>query len=372
MSQIKTAIQIAACRLLGAYRVLCLMQPGRALRGLKRAKQYLKEHDGERSSASIILCDVPNHGNLGDQAIALAEEAYLVGIGITSFAEVDQIGGIEDLVYYRHILPAETTVILHGGGNMGSLYKSFEFLRAADIGAFPHGRILSMPQTADYRNAEGRMLSRYMEHVYASAKQVMLLARDKPSFEAMKRLFPTARIELTPDIVMTYETPYAQSPIANRHGALVAFRSDGEVASHPSYKDVADCCNALDISKVEKTDTALGTGGLLNIPAEKREPMVYAKLEEFSHARIVVTDRLHGMVMSAITGTPCVAFNNSNGKVKALYETWMRSCPYIRFSDGSDWRECMESVLSVQDNTYDFSAFRDRFGAVADYLGLRN
>ncbi|WP_140494510.1 polysaccharide pyruvyl transferase family protein [Bifidobacterium sp. UTBIF-78] len=367
MSQIKTAIQIVVCRVFGSYRVHCMMHPKRALRGLRRAKEYLKRHNGRRSATNILLCDVPNHGNLGDQAIALAEEAYLSGLGLR-YDEVDQIGDIEDLVYYRHILPADTTVILHGGGNMGSLYKSFEFLRAADIGAFPHGRVISMPQTADYRDAEGRMLSRYMRHVYASVRHVMLLARDEPSFAVMKRLFPSAQIELTPDIVMTYETPYAHSPMEKRRGALVAFRSDGEVASHPSFEDVSDRLNALGLSDVKKTDTALGTGGLLNIPAAKREPMVYDKLREFSCARIVVTDRLHGMVMSAITGTPCVAFNNSNGKVRALYETWLRSCPYIRFSDGSDWRECVENVLSVSDNAYDFAAFRSKFNMVGDYL----
>ncbi|MBS6717470.1 MAG: polysaccharide pyruvyl transferase family protein [Bifidobacterium longum] len=367
MSQIKTAVQIAACRILGSYRVHCMLHPQRAFRGLRRAKEYLKLHDGNRSATRILLCDVPNHGNLGDQAIALAEEAYLSGLGLR-YDEVDQIGGIEDLVYYRHILPLDTTVILHGGGNMGSLYKSFEFLRAADIGAFPHGKVISMPQTADYRDSEGRMLSRYMRHVYSSADHVMLLARDEPSFETMKRLFPMVQVELTPDIVMTYETPYAHVPLAGRQGALVAFRSDGEVATHPTFEDVSDRLNALGLSDVRKTDTALGTGGLLNIPADKREPMVYGKLEEFSRARIVVTDRLHGMVMSAITGTPCVAFNNSNGKVRALYETWLRSCPYIRFSDGTDWRECVEDVLETSDNCYDFSGFRDKFDVVAEYL----
>ena len=367
MSTIKTAVQIAACRLFGSYRIHCLMHPQRAIRGLQRAKAYLKQHDGRKSATRIVLCDVPNHGNLGDQAIALAEEAYLSGLGL-HYKEVDQIGDIEDLVYYRHILSADTTVILHGGGNMGSLYKSFEFLRAADIGAFPQGKIISMPQTADYRDAEGRMLSRYMRHVYGSAKKVMLLARDKPSFAVMNKLFPSVRVELTPDIVMTYETPYAHVPLEGRQGALVAFRSDGEVASHPTFEDVANRLNVLELSGVKKTDTALGTGGMLNIPADKREPMVFAKLEEFSRARIVVTDRLHGMVMSAITGTPCVAFNNSNGKVKALYETWLSSCPFIRFSDGSDWEEAIQHVLSVTDNTYDFSSFRKQFDVVGQWL----
>ena len=58
------------------------------------------------------------------------------------------------------------------------------------------------------------------------------------------------------------------------------------------------------------------------------------KWEEFKHARLVITDRLHGMIFSAITGTPCVALNNSNGKVGFEYE-WLKNLPYIGFVDDS-------------------------------------
>jgi pyruvyl transferase EpsI len=57
---------------------------------------------------------------------------------------------------------------------------------------------------------------------------------------------------------------------------------------------------------------------------------VYGKLDEFAKSKLVITDRLHGMIFSAITGTPCIVFANSNGKVEAEYQ-WIQSLPYIRF-----------------------------------------
>ena len=42
----------------------------------------------------------------------------------------------------------------------------------------------------------------------------------------------------------------------------------------------------------------------------------------------MVTDTLHCMVSAAITGTPCIAFDNLSGKVQGVYQ-WIKNLPYI-------------------------------------------
>ena len=44
-------------------------------------------------------------------------------------------------------------------------------------------------------------------------------------------------------------------------------------------------------------------------------------IKQFSKSKLVVTDRLHGMILSVITGTNCIAFDNSSGKVSGVYDT---------------------------------------------------
>ena len=56
-----------------------------------------------------------------------------------------------------------------------------------------------------------------------------------------------------------------------------------------------------------------------NIPIGMSELYVYNKLTEFASARLVITDRLHGLIFSAITNTPCIAFDNLSGKVHGTY-----------------------------------------------------
>ena len=80
------------------------------------------------------------------------------------------------------------------------------------------------------------------------------------------------------------------------------------------------------------------TGGIQThgpITQQEGERLVYGKWNEFRSARLVITDRLHGMIFSAVTGTPCVALNNSNGKVGYEYE-WLKDVPYIAFASTVD------------------------------------
>jgi pyruvyl transferase EpsI len=60
----------------------------------------------------------------------------------------------------------------------------------------------------------------------------------------------------------------------------------------------------------------------------ERKQAVEEKLREFASAQLVITDRLHGMVFCAITGTPCVVVNSRSPKVLGCYE-WIRELPYI-------------------------------------------
>ena len=56
------------------------------------------------------------------------------------------------------------------------------------------------------------------------------------------------------------------------------------------------------------------------------------KYIKFRECELVITDRIHGMIFAAITGTPCIALSNYNYKVKGTYE-WIKNLGYIKFTD---------------------------------------
>lgn len=67
-----------------------------------------------------------------------------------------------------------------------------------------------------------------------------------------------------------------------------------------------------------------------NISGELREKLLEYKFNEFQTSEIVITDRLHGMIFSVITNTPCIAFASIDHKISESYK-WFENLNYIKF-----------------------------------------
>ena len=68
---------------------------------------------------------------------------------------------------------------------------------------------------------------------------------------------------------------------------------------------------------------------------------VYKKITEFSKYKVVVTDRLHGMIFSLLSKTPCIVFDNKTKKV----------------SESLKWINRINSVLLVQSEVDESSLY---------------
>ena len=116
----------------------------------------------------------------------------------------------------------------------------------------------------------------------------------------------------------------------NRKDILLCMRSD--IEKKVQEKDEKILMNSIKQKypneTIKRTDTVIDK----NILQDDRYSEVKLKLEEFAKAKLVITDRLHGMVFAAITNTPCIALGNSSGKVKGVYE-WIKENKYIYYLD---------------------------------------
>src|SRR5690606_38729518 len=105
-----------------------------------------------------------------------------------------------------------------------------------------------------------------------------------------------------PDIVMTMNKVNAAIP---RKGVLLVIRNDEErvltdqerCALDEFAQSISDQVNHSDMHYHKHVRTA-----------EERQVMLAYKFQQFQSAELVFTDRLHGMILAAITGTPCIAF----------------------------------------------------------------
>ena len=90
-------------------------------------------------------------------------------------------------------------------------------------------------------------------------------------------------------------------------------------------------------------------------PFEKEE--LNKLLTLFKTSKIVITDRLHGMILSAITNTPCIAINNSNGKVAGVYEKWLKGKSSIILTEPEKInKEIIQNTISLNKKFYPIKA----------------
>lgn len=274
----------------------------------------------------IILFDLPTYGNVGDLAIAIAEEKFIKENlpqyeyrGIFD-REVDH--GIEKM---KNEMNSEDVILLTGGGNLGDEYLFIEERRRKIISSFPNNKIIIMPQTIYFSNTEKGMKElEETKKIYNNHKNLTVVAREKVSFDKMKKEFSNVNVILTPDIVMYLN----EKQTYKRKGVVMVMRDDLEKTL--TMKEIEKIKSEVlkKFNNIITIDTHIGDGEIYD--TDRREIVFKEKIEEFQKAQLVITDRLHGMIFAAITGTPCIAISNYNHKIESSFE-WLRTQNYIKF-----------------------------------------
>ena len=282
-------------------------------------KQFLKEYP-----SAVFLVLTPEHGNLGDHAIAFAETRLLKNANIPYF----EITGNKLNMLKKHKLLRIMnghTVLINGGGNMGTLWFDVEQIHRAIIKENSRSPIFIMPNTIYYENSPlGESELKKSIAIYNKHNKLTIFAREKTSFDIMKSIYKN--VHLMPDMVM-YLKLHIQDK--KRSGCLLCLRNDCEkTITKEQEQEIRNQAKILFNIGVCDTDTIVPGG----VTVDDREAALKAKLSEFSSAELVITDRLHGMLFCAITGTPCIVINSKSPKVRGCYE-WIEHLDYICLVD---------------------------------------
>ena len=63
---------------------------------------------------------------------------------------------------------------------------------------------------------------------------------------------------------------------------------------------------------------------------------------------MVITDRLHGMLLATITNTPCLAFEKKKKKVSGVYQ-WIQDLDYIKVLTSYDDITLTNTIKNLYD-----------------------
>lgn len=317
----------------------------------------------KKKSEAIFLIGSPLHGNIGDHAISIAENLLLKNIKNKQIIEIP--GRYYDLFdkEIKKDVAKEDVIIITGGGFIGSLWINEENMVRSIIKNFPENKIIIMPQTIFFEETEdGQEELKISKKIYENHKDLHIFTREEKSFQYCKeKLEDMKNIYLVPDIVTYLDY---QLPKEKREGILLCLRSDKERVISKDSSDIL--VNKLKCLKlpIKETTTVINK----NISIRKRNKIFENKINEFKKSKIVITDRLHGMIFAAITATPCIAMDNLSGKVKGVYK-WFEKLDYIKFIENdSNIEDSVRELLKNEDAIYNVENYRKEFKIIIDLL----
>lgn len=304
--------------------------------------KYYNEFKKYKNEKKIIHIMTPVHGNMGDQAIVYATNLYLKN----EFKDYKVIEVYRNDVYrylksIKKILNKNDIVALIGGGNMGNLWIDEEIDRRFVINKLKNNKIISMPQTISFTdNTEGNQEFRKSINIYNKSNDLTLIARENKSYKNMIKSFNCKNIILNPDMVLYLNNKLNNKNIKRKY-IMTCLRNDKEgVLGKDKENLISNLKNKY--SNLLIYDTVIDR----KVTKEKREEELNNMFDKFFGARVVITDRLHGMVFCAITKTPCIVTKSLDHKVTGTYE-WIKDLNYIKLVDNLNFDEVEKLITEL-------------------------
>jgi pyruvyl transferase EpsO len=290
----------------------------------------------------FALLDFPNHSNCGDSAIWLGERALLrrrgahVAYACTTESYSERV--------LRTTLP-HATVLLHGGGNFGSLWPNHHALRLQVLETLRDYKVIQLPQSLHFDAADGENFDRTARAI-ARHPDFTLLVRDHNSLAIGERL--GARTLLCPD--SAHYLDLARSTAAQLDCFVLA-RQDKEAKRSLGGDDSIAIGGSVGRADwlyeppmpplLERLATPMFRGAFRRPRAFQRlfQPLYLRYFDALAaqrvrrgadllcRGRVVLTDRLHAHILSSLMEIPNVVLDNSYGKVHDYIRCWTSEHP---------------------------------------------
>ena len=255
----------------------------------------------------IILIGTSEHSNIGDATITFGEYEFIrKHFNDYKLIEVSTYEFNDTLSYLTNIINEDDLIFLQGGGNLGNKYTNEENVRRTVIENFPNNKIVILPQTIYFTDDAELEKSKA---IYNSHPNLTIFTRGNISLEFAKKHFFNAKCYESLDSVLnlTFNFRY------NRNGILCCIRdlNDESGLVKKSYDKIFEV-----VKEFDQTYDFTNNLWSADIRKDKRNYVVYEQLKNFAKHKLVITDRLHGLIFSLITNTPCIVISSYNYKLK--------------------------------------------------------
>lgn len=195
---------------------------------------------------------------------------------------------------------------------------------------FPKNKMVILPQTINFYTPA---VKQHVARCFAQDSNVTLMCRDQISYNISQVLFPTTKLLLYPDIVTSligmkrYE--------GKRDGVLFCMRDDVEQFYKPEQIDTLML--RFGMIRKEKVDTTLH-GMNKEFVNNNRAQLIWDMIDKIATYKVVITDRYHGTIFSAIASTPVIVINSADHKLSSGVNWFPKDLfgDYVQFANDLD------------------------------------
>lgn len=321
--------------------------------------RVLAPHLGPPGPYAVV--GYPRGRNIGEYLMWLGTSEQLRRRGIRPVYVCDRTS------YARHELAARLggggTILHCGGGNLGDLWPHEQRFREQVVEDFPGARIVQLPQSMHFIRDGSLELA---QEVFAAHPDYTLLLRDPVSYAAAREAFGS-RAALSPDLAFGMP-PLPAVPSVPR-GVLWLARGDHESRHPPGdlppevrrWDWAAGHGRPFAWALGRRLGAGLAGDGLARRPravagaghalvALAGDRLAQGHLDrgvaQLAAAEVVVTDRVHGHILTLLCGRPQVVLDNEDGKVHALVRGWTGRSPLVHLATSAD--EALEKATLLR------------------------
>ena len=331
---------------------------------LRRRISRIKDSRSNNKKSIFFVLNVPSHGNLGDHLIAYAIEQILRETFPKQQVEYFTTGDLEcGISYLKRIIELNDTIFITGGGFLGDIYPDEEKRFHELMKYFPNNRIILFPQTFSYSNNSLNLLLKEAVALQNHCSKLVIATRERKSYDFIKSHFDKAVVLLLPDVVTFLNFSSREK---TRNGIVICSRNDKE-------KDAESNQLFLDARKWSIENNVplkfIDTQVPYSVNSCTRKKEIEKLIELISSSKLVITDRLHGMLYSIITGTPVIAIDNTTHKVSGAVNDWFIDVPYVRLCSNVEMlRKCATLLYNKENQLFDNVFFVNKLKSIFDYV----
>ena len=275
----------------------------------------------------LFIIGTSEHSNIGDAAITMGEYEFIKNnfprrkvIEISTYEFFDKIN------YITRIINNNDIIFLQGGGNLGNKFLNEEKVRRFVIDNFPNNKIVILPQTIYFSDDIGNSNElEISKKIYNKHKNLTIFTRGKTSLDFANKNFNNAQNHTMIDsaLNLNYNFNYA------RNGILACIRDldDESGLTKEDYDKIISIINKHD-NNFHFTNNLHSS----DISKMQRNAVVLNQLKLFAKHKLVITDRLHGLILSLMTNTPCIVISSYNYKLQEFLDILGKN-KYVKFID---------------------------------------